>query len=93
MPKIRDLGINVIPDGFLAMPKPCLAYSGCGAALACAGGSQCPVTACQPTGGGKPCSGKSHKPAKKKALNHEAVEQLQAQLQQKMAAGRANPTK
>jgi len=82
MAKIRDLGMNFIPeDGLLAaIKKPCPAHSACAH-------SHCPPQGSTGAPGGNCPSPKSAKaPSKKKsALGPEAVEQLHAQLRQRIA--------
>jgi Ni,Fe-hydrogenase I small subunit len=105
MPKIRDLGINAIPekgprpeeglDGlFAACPQP----SQCPGQSGCPGQSHCeactmitePCIGC--TQPGTVCNQPSssnideEKDKKRKALTHEAIAQLQHQMQQKVAA-------
>ena len=79
MLKIRDLGINVIPGMRLAPEKP----------------PPCPTTRCNDASTNKPhcpTSGGGKTPKKHTTkeygapLSHDAIEQLQAQLQQRMAA-------
>jgi len=77
MPKIRDLGIHYIPETRQSpenRPGGVFAAGkkGCGKKSLCTK-SNCPTMA---TGG---------KPTKKKALTREAIAQLQAQLQEKLA--------
>jgi hypothetical protein len=90
MSKIRDLGITAIPergpqaglDGlFAACPQPsqCPGQSGCpnkSAQVPC----ECTETGCACTDGNTPPP-----PTEPRTFTHEAVAQLQYQLQQKMA--------
>jgi hypothetical protein len=103
MPKIRDLGINAIPEK-RARPEDGLdgLFAACPHPTHCPGQSGCPEDTrdveCEgctdPSGPGQQCTDctectgetfKGDREKKRQALTHEAIAQLQDQLQQKIA--------
>src|SRR5262245_57837187 len=99
MPKIRDLGINAIPekrnqdgaDGLFACPQnSCQGQSGCPHHSAdncedCTDTGICQQPTCEFPSEGDDDKDKDKGKDKRKALTDEAVSQLQYQLQQKIA--------